>query len=189
MIPALLILSAVIIAVLVARLKQRSGSGAARPGTALTFLVMVVLPVLWLAGAIAYADTATKETSFCLRCHEMQPYGDSVTADNASVPATHFRNNWVRKERACYVCHTTPDMAGVVGARMKGLRDVYVHYLGEVPEAIHLDEPYDAGICLKCHAGTEEFLGVDVHAPLVDPSAPREPWCGGCHAVAHDLSR
>lgn len=187
MIPALLIVSAVILAVLVARLRRRSGSGSARPGTALTFLVVVVLPVLWLAGAIAYADSATKQTSFCLTCHEMQPYGDSVAADNASVPATHFRNNWVRKERACYVCHTTPDMAGVIEARAKGLRDVYVHYLGEVPEEIRLDAPYDARICLRCHGATEEFLGVEAHGPLVDASTGRDPWCGGCHAMSHDL--
>lgn len=186
MIPTLLILSAAALIALVAR-ARRGGASGGRPGRSYAVLVMVVFPVLWLGGALFYADNATRATSFCLRCHEMQPYGASVTADNASVPATHFRNGWVEQERACYVCHTSPGLSGAAEAKMKGLRDVYVHYLGDVPDAIRLDAPYDGGVCLKCHGEEEGFIAVEAHRLFVPRLPGFDVSCFGCHAISHDL--
>jgi nitrate/TMAO reductase-like tetraheme cytochrome c subunit len=149
---------------------------------------MVVLPVLWVVGALAYADSATRSTSFCLKCHEMEPYGESVTADNATVPATHYRNGWVDPETGCYVCHTSPGPSGYLVAKAKGLRDVFVHFAGEIPERIHLDEPYDAAICLKCHGREEAFLALEAHRKLVETPPGGDVTCAGCHAVAHALA-
>jgi len=187
MIPAILILSAAVIIALAAYVKRRSRSRGIRPRGSLAFLVLVVLPVLWIVGALAYADGATKSTSFCLRCHEMVQYGESVTADNATVPAAHYRNEWVDRETACYVCHTSPGLSGVLTAKTKGLRDVVVHFVGEVPDEIHLDAPYDAAICLSCHGRGEAFLERADHRKLAEAPPGGDVTCAGCHAVAHVL--
>jgi nitrate/TMAO reductase-like tetraheme cytochrome c subunit len=188
MIPAILILSAVVIIALATHTRKKGRSRGPRPRRSYAFLVMFVLPALWIVGALAYADTATRSTSFCLKCHEMEPYGESVTADNATTPATHYRNEWVDRETACYVCHTTPGLSGYVVAKAKGLRDVFVHFAGEVPEEIHLDAPYDAGICLSCHAGDDAFLALEAHRTLAEASPGDDVTCAGCHAVAHALA-
>jgi cytochrome c-type protein NapC len=186
MIPALLILSAAVLIVLVARVGRGRAPGG-RPRRSLSILVMVVLPILWLAAAAVYADNATRGTSFCLRCHEMQRYGASVTADNASIPATHFRNGWVEQERACYICHTIPGLSGAVEAKARGVRDVYVHYLGDVPDVIELDAPYDGEICLACHGEEGGFLAVEAHRPFAARLPGSPVSCFGCHAISHDF--
>jgi nitrate/TMAO reductase-like tetraheme cytochrome c subunit len=187
MIPVILILSAVVILALAARAKRGGEVRRPAPRRFYAVLVMVVLPVLWILGALAYADSATRSTAFCLKCHEMEPYGTSVTADNATVPATHYRNEWVDRETACYVCHSSPGLRGYAVAKAKGLRDVVVHFLGEVPDEIHLDEPYDAAICLSCHGRDEAFLDLPAHRATVESPAADRPTCAGCHAVAHAL--
>lgn len=188
MIPAILILSAAVIIVLARRARRGSGSRGDQARRSYAILVMVVLPVLWIVGALAYADGATKATSFCLKCHEMESYGRSVTTDNASIPAAHYRNEWVDRETACYVCHTSPGLSGAVVAKVKGLRDVFVHFVGEVPDEIRLDDPYDAAICLSCHGQDQAFLEPAAHRDLVETPSGGDVTCAGCHAVAHVLA-
>jgi nitrate/TMAO reductase-like tetraheme cytochrome c subunit len=187
MVPLILILSALIIIVLAWRAGRMGGLRGDR-SRSFAVLMMVALPALWVVGALAYADRATKTTSFCLKCHEMQPYGESVKSANESVPSTHYRNEWVDRETGCYVCHASPGLAGAAVARMKGLRDVFVHFVGEVPDPIELDAPYDATICLSCHDRDEAFLELPAHRALAEASRGGEVTCGGCHVVAHALA-
>jgi nitrate/TMAO reductase-like tetraheme cytochrome c subunit len=188
MIPAILILSAVVIIVLAWRARHagRGRGGGARRSYAV--LALGVLPVLWVVGTLAYADRATRMTSFCLQCHEMAPYGASVTAGGPSVPARHFENEWVERETACYVCHTSPGISGYALAKAKGLRDVFVHFVGTVPDEIRLDAPYDTAICLSCHGRDEAFLELASHQQIIDTAPGGEVTCAGCHAFAHDLT-
>ena len=42
-----------------------------------------------------------KETTFCLSCHVMQPYGQSLYVDDAHyIPAAHFQNHRVPADQA-----------------------------------------------------------------------------------------
>jgi nitrate/TMAO reductase-like tetraheme cytochrome c subunit len=188
MIPAILILSALVIIALAWRTRHagRPRVGATRRSYAV--LILGVLPILWVVGALAYADSATKATSFCLKCHEMAAYGESVTTSSPTVPATHYRNEWIERETACYVCHTSPGVSGYAVAKMKGLRDVFVHFVGDVPDEIRLDTPYDTAICLSCHGQDEAFLELASHRELVETPPSGEVACAGCHAVAHALA-
>jgi nitrate/TMAO reductase-like tetraheme cytochrome c subunit len=188
MIPAILILSAVVIIALARRARRAGrGSGGATSRSYSVF-ALGVLPVLWVVGTLAYADSATKATSFCLRCHEMAPYGMSVTRGGASVPAMHYENAWVKRGTACYVCHTSPGLSGYAVAKTKGIRDVFVHFAGRVPDKIRLDAPYDTTICLSCHGRDEAFLELPSHEQIIDTPPGGEVTCAGCHAFAHDLT-
>ena len=56
-----------------------------------------------------------KSTEFCVSCHVMEPYGTSLHFDDLDyLPASHFQNNLVPREKACYTCHTQYTMFGDV---------------------------------------------------------------------------
>ena len=68
---------------------------------------------LWPVPAVAawggfeeHMDKATS-TQFCLSCHVMSEYGQSLHYDDKSyIPSVHYNNNFVPREHACYTCHT-----------------------------------------------------------------------------------
>jgi hypothetical protein len=78
--------------------------------------------------------------------------------------------------------------------KLRGLRHVYVQYLGTLATPIHLYSPYNNRECLHCHAGARSFQEGAVHT--ADPSImasikSNQLSCltSGCHdnvhAVAH----
>ena len=166
------------------RLRERSGR-------LLALVAALVLPAMTLAGAVSINMRKSTEVEFCLSCHEMEPYGASMQLDDdEALPAVHYQNRLVSRETACYDCHTDYTMYGTVSAKLNGLKHVYKHYLGEVPERIELYQPYDSAICLNCHAGAKSFTGNRDHRRkpgLLDSIASGAKGCldSGCHAVVH----
>lgn len=153
-----------------------------------TFAAMCVLPGLWLLGMLAYADTSMRKTSFCLSCHEMEPYGKSLTSNGVeTLAAAHYRGGRSDREKACYVCHTRPGLPGYVDAKLRGLHDVRVHYLGDVPETLSIRGGYDVSVCLECHGRTENFREQAVHLAVMDGIEAGDVSCLDCHGAAHEL--
>jgi nitrate/TMAO reductase-like tetraheme cytochrome c subunit len=138
----------------------------------------------------------SKETQFCLSCHEMEPFGRSLMVDDpAHIPAAHFQNHRVPAGEACFTCHTTYAMFGDIRAKMHGLRHVYVHYLRTppAPEAIRLYDPFNNRECLHCHLGARSFEEGAVHnadPDLLPAIKSNKTSClsSGCHDVAHNVS-
>ena len=154
----------------------------------LAFIAMAVVPAMWLLGVLVYADGSMHKTGFCAQCHEMQPYYESLLVDDdESIPAAHYRNARVDRERACYECHTREGISGLVEAKLKGLHDVKVHYFLEAPEELELHGEYDTGICLKCHEEAASFQGGMMHQAFMEEILAREMSCLDCHDVAHVL--
>lgn len=159
------------------------------PHRTLLLAAIVVLPLLWLTGALLHADATMKSVGFCLRCHEMEPYGESLMSDDsATLSGAHYRSGWIDRERACYQCHTEDTLAGEIGAKCRGTYDLIVHYFGTVPEKIELIEPYPNAVCLSCHGPRERFLEEAGHAypeSLFDDVSHDRTPCLDCHAPAH----
>ena len=102
----------------------------------------------------------------------MQSYGKSLFVDNRkALPAVHFQDRLVDRDNACFACHTDYAMFGDVKAKLNGLKHVYVHYLGKVPEKMELYQPYPNYNCLHCHEDARGF----VEAPAHQGVAPRSP--------------
>jgi hypothetical protein len=71
------------------------------------FLAFFIFPIL--AGSLGYNHhmERSKQTTFCLSCHVMEPYGRSLHVDDPTwLPAAHYQNNRVPRDEACYTCHT-----------------------------------------------------------------------------------
>lgn len=183
----ILVVAAVLITALMLVVLRSIGPRVPGPRRTLLFLALVLLPLLWLVGALSHVDGTMKSVGFCLGCHEMATYGESLTGVE-SLAAAHYDGGWVDRERACYDCHTESTLAGEIGAKLRGMHDLRVHYLGTVPERIELAEPYPNGICLSCHGREESFLAVAGHEypeTLFEDVVGGDTSCLECHAPAH----
>lgn len=167
----------------------------ARGGKILAFVVLFIAPVL--AVALGYSEhmQRAESTQFCLSCHVMHDFGQSLYVDDPSyIPAKHFQNNLVPREHACYTCHTDYTMFGTVHSKLRGLRHVYVEYLGKIPAPadIKLYTPYNNRECLHCHAGMRAFEEEAKHTKTPDMmklilSNQMSCTTSKCHDTVHDV--
>lgn len=184
-----ILISVVLVAIaLIALVMLRPSLTAGRGGRILAFLAFLVLPVLATAMGVSAQIEHSKSTEFCLSCHVMEPYGKSLQVDDSSwVPANHFQNNLVPRDHACFTCHTDYTMFGDAKAKLRGLKHVYVYYLGQVPEKIALYEPYSNRECLHCHAGSRSFEENDLHKEIRTELGSNETSCLECHDMIHEV--
>ncbi|HXJ92260.1 MAG TPA: NapC/NirT family cytochrome c [Terriglobia bacterium] len=167
----------------------------ARGGKILAFFTLFILPVL--AVGLGYSEhmQRAESTQFCLSCHVMHDFGRSLYVDDPSyIPARHFQNRLVPRDHACYTCHTDYTMFGTVDAKLRGLRHMYVEYLGKVPAPadIKLYTPFNNRECLYCHAGARAFEEEPRHTKTPDMmskimSNQMSCMAAKCHDTVHDV--
>jgi nitrate/TMAO reductase-like tetraheme cytochrome c subunit len=167
----------------------------ARGGKVFAFATLGILPVLavW-AGVNQHLERSTS-TQFCLSCHVMADFGKSLYIDDKSyLPAAHFQNNFVPRERACFTCHTDYTMFGDYKAKWRGVHHVLVQYFGTVPqpENIKLYTAYNNRECLHCHGGARAYEEASSHHKnpnMLALAASNQLSCtsGGCHDIVHDV--
>jgi nitrate/TMAO reductase-like tetraheme cytochrome c subunit len=167
----------------------------ATSGKILAFIALFALPAIAVRqGFDAHMEQA-KATNFCLSCHIMEPYGQSLQIDDPSfVPATHYQNHLVSTEQTCFTCHTTYTMFGDYQAKLRGLRHLYVQYLGTrpKPEDIKLYVPFNNRECLHCHAGMRKFEEATQHRrtpEMLGQMRTNQLSCtkSDCHEFIHDV--
>ncbi|MBI4209067.1 MAG: NapC/NirT family cytochrome c [Deltaproteobacteria bacterium] len=164
-----------------------------RLGKVLLLLGALALPALVLSAAVHINMENSKEVSFCLSCHEMEAYGESLEEDDDErIPTIHYQNNWVHKEKACYECHTDYTLYGPIKAKIQGLLHMNVHYFKGAPKKIEIYQPYNNRECLRCHEGAKKFEETEYHQQ--DPKMrvrlkTNKQSCmdKGCHDVIHEV--
>lgn len=165
-------------------------------GKMLAFVALLILPAIVSWAGFSEQMDRSQSTRFCLSCHVMQDFGKSLYIDDPSyIPARHFQNNRVPRDRACYTCHTEYTMFGGVKAKIRGLRHLYVQYVrgAPKPEAIKLYEPFPNSECLHCHLGARRFEEGSAHNKIPDLLArakANQLSCvsSGCHEFVHDVA-
>jgi cytochrome c-type protein NapC len=159
-----------------------------RSGKVLAFMALFLVPALASTLGTGLHLEKAKTTEFCLSCHEMQPYGESLMLDDSEyLPAAHFQNHRVPADSACYACHTDYTMFGGVNAKMRGLRHLWVHYVSKAPAKLALYEPYNNRECLHCHGGARSFEESELHADIRGELASGEMSCLDCHESVHPV--
>ena len=194
--PALLLLFIGFSIALIAMFVFRPALTGTSVGKIMAFLVLFALPLLCLGMGFSAELDRSKSTAFCLSCHIMEPYGQSLRVDDPShLAAAHYQNHRVPPEEACYTCHTNYAMFGGIKAKIGGLRHLYVYYLGKPPKPadIKLYEPYNNRECLHCHVGARSFEEGAVHAAdpaLLADIKSNKISClsSGCHQIVHDVA-
>jgi nitrate/TMAO reductase-like tetraheme cytochrome c subunit len=184
----LLIAFALIAIALVALIVRRPNLTDGPGGKAIAFVAFFLLPGLITALGLDNHIERSKQTSFCLSCHIMEPYGKSLLADDPeSLVASHFQNARIPRDQACFTCHTTYTMFGDAKAKMTGLKHVWVNYVGTKPAKIALYQPYNNRECLHCHAGARSYEEHEMHADDLEGLAKGETSCLECHSTVHDV--
>jgi nitrate/TMAO reductase-like tetraheme cytochrome c subunit len=189
---ALFIAIALALAVLLA---VRAELTRARGGKILAFVVLFIVPVLAVALGFSEHMQRAESTQFCLSCHVMHDFGQSLYVDDPSyIPAKHFQNNLVPRDHACYTCHTDYTMFGTAHAKFRGLRHVYIQYLGKIPAPadIKLYTPFNNRECLHCHAGMRAFEEHPKHSKtpeMMKQIISNQLSCmtSKCHDTIHDV--
>jgi len=144
-------------------------------GLAIVFVVFVAASL----GAAAY----TERSSFCEHaCHEMEPYG--ATWEHSA-----------HKDIACVTCHIRPGAVQFVKAKSSALREVWVHFSGQVkaPIAVTREIPDSTCESRDCHPqgsiADPVVLKSASSAPPVSFSHEQHAGgapCIGCHSqVVH----
>ena len=179
--------------VLVILLLARPSLTTTREGKILAFFALFVLPLL--CSVVGFSDHMehSKQTSFCLSCHIMEPFGKSLYVDDPRyIAAAHFQNHRVPGDQACYTCHTDYALYGGIRAKWRGLHHVWVQYFGNppAPEGIRLYSPYNNRECLHCHLGARSFEESPIHSALHENLVSNQTSCvsSGCHDTVHNVA-
>ena len=163
-----------------------------RGGKILAFVSIFLFPVLAASMGVDEHMERSKSTEFCTSCHVMQKYGDSLHVDDPSyLSAAHFQNNRVPRDKACYTCHTNYTLYGGFNSKIRGLRHLYVQYLGKVPDKVALYSAYNNRECLHCHGGArsfEEGATHNIEDGRLELIKSNQLSClsTGCHEIAHN---
>src|SRR5262245_28326273 len=190
---AILIATIVVAIILAGTVAFRPSITSTRAGKILAFVSILLFPVLAASMGVDEHLERSKTTAFCTSCHVMQDYGTSLRVDDASyIPAAHFQNNRVPRDKACYTCHTDYTLYGGFKSKLRGLQHLKIQYFGKVPEKLELYNAYNNRECLHCHAGARSFEEGATHnleEGRLDAIKANQLSCvsTGCHEVTHNV--
>lgn len=159
----------------------------------LAFIGLCVLPALCIVGGMNTHIQRSEQTRFCISCHVMIPYGQSLYVDDPShIPAQHFQNHRVPVNMACYSCHADYTIYGPLKDKLQGLKRIYLQYVSSPPDpaSIRIPGGFKNAQCLHCHLGARNFEENAVHAALLGSLKSEQTSCltSGCHDTAHDIA-
>ena len=173
----------------------RPGLTAVKGGKILAFFGLFIFPAIAAMLGFESHIERSKQTSFCLSCHIMGPYGKSLYVDDPSfIPAAHFQNARVPRDEACYTCHTDYSLYGGLKSKIRGLHHLYAQYLSTPKQPIKLYHPYNNRECLHCHLGARSFEQGAVHTAdpqtMIDIKSNKlSCTSSGCHENVHNISQ
>jgi cytochrome c-type protein NapC len=157
------------------------------------FIGLCVLPAMCIVGGMDTHVQRSEQTSFCISCHVMVPYGQSLYIDDpAHIPAQHFQNHRVPADMACISCHADYTLYGPLYDKLRGLKRVYFQYVSTAPDPASIRVPggFKNAQCLHCHLGARSFQENPIHSALMDSLTSNQMSCltSGCHDTAHDIA-
>ena len=96
----------------------------------LAFIGLFLLPAMCIVGGMNTHILRSDQTQFCISCHAMEPYGQSLHIDDPShLPAQHFQNHRVPPDTACHSCHADYTIYGPMKDKLSGLTRIYKQYV------------------------------------------------------------
>jgi len=157
----------------------------------LAFMALFILPGLCVGGGMATHMQRSEQTRFCISCHAMTPYGESLYVDDRQyIPAAHFQNHRIPVETACYACHADYTIYGPLKDKLQGIIRIYMQYVSSPPQMISIRGGYSNLQCLHCHGGARSFEADPIHQAIMDTLKSNQTSCisSGCHDTVHNVA-
>jgi cytochrome c-type protein NapC len=157
----------------------------------LAFMALFILPALCVGGGMSTHMQRSEQTRFCISCHAMAPYGQSLYVDDPNyIPAAHFQNHRIPVETACYACHADYTIYGPLKDKLQGITRIYMQYVSSPPQTIRIRGGYSNVQCLHCHGGARSFEANPVHQAIMDSLKSNQMSCisSGCHDTVHNVA-
>ena len=157
----------------------------------LVFIALFILPLLCIGGGMSTHVQRSEQTQFCISCHAMARYGQSLYVDDPNyIPAAHFQNHRVPVEAACYTCHADYTIYGPLKDKFQGISRIYMQYVSTPPSTIHIRGGFKNLLCLHCHGGARDFEANPVHQGIMDSLKSNQMSCisSGCHDTVHNVA-
>lgn len=183
------LISFTIVLIVVFLVRPSITAGAA--GKVLAFIALGALPALCLSAGMFTHMQRSEQTKFCISCHSMKAYGQSLYVDDPqALPAAHFQNHRIPPEEACYSCHADYSLYGPLKDKMAGVTRIYMQYISRPPAKIEIPGGYNNQQCLHCHGGARAFEENPVHSAMMDTLKSNQMSCisSGCHETVHNAS-
>ena len=128
---------------------------------------LCVLPALCIVAGMNTHVQRSEQTQFCISCHVMVPYGQSLYIDDAKyIPAQHFQNHRVPADMACYACHADYTIYGPLNDKLQGMKRIYFQYVSTPPDPASIGYRADSRTLSACTA---------ILAPAVSRKIPCTP--------------
>ncbi|HEV2326711.1 MAG TPA: NapC/NirT family cytochrome c [Terracidiphilus sp.] len=184
---SLIVLTVVLAVIFLARPSITAGP----TGKILAFLGLFVLPALCIGGGMSAHMQRSEQTRFCISCHSMGPFGQSLYVDDPNyIPAAHFQNHRVPAGQACYACHADYTIFGPLRDKLRGVTRIYMQYVSTPPNPITIPGGYNNAQCLHCHAGARSFEENAIHSAIMDTLRSNQLSCvsSGCHDTVHNTA-
>lgn len=179
--------SVLLAAVLLVRPNITSGA----IGKILAFIALFALPALCVAGGISVHTQRSEQRQFCISCHSMEPYGQSLYIDDPKyIPAIHFQDHRVPADTPCYACHADYGLFGPLSDKLRGVARIYFQYVSTPPNPITIAGGFKNAQCLHCHAGARNFEEDPLHSAIMSTLTSNQLSCvsSGCHDMVHDVA-
>lgn len=162
-------------------------------GKIAAFVGLCILPALCIVGGMNTHVQRSEQTSFCISCHVMVPFGQSLYIDDAKyIPAQHFQNHRVPATMACISCHADYTLYGPLNDKLRGLKRIYFQYVSTPPDpaSIRVSGGFKNAQCLHCHLDARNFEENPVHSAMMDTLKSNQMSCltSGCHDTAHGIA-
>jgi len=159
-----------------------------RSGKIIAFIAFFILPILGTVFGGSIHLKHSTSTQFCLSCHTMEPYGKSLHIDDpAFIPASHFQNNRIPRDQACFTCHTNYTIFGDLHSKIRGFKHLHAYYFKNVDAKLALYEPYNNRECLHCHANARSFEERSPHKEMNEQLVTNQISCLTCHNKTHNV--
>lgn len=100
-------------------------------------IILIAVPII-IGALIVGGVEITSQTSFCLSCHNMKVYYETLKTSS-------------HKQVDCVKCHIAPGFNNFIRTKLKGLSEVVVYTIGEEPLVYHAK--VEDKTCLRegCH--------------------------------------
>ncbi len=131
----------------------------------------LVIPTTLVAVLVATSFAAaayTGRTSFCISCHEMQPYYDSWQQSQHT-------------EAGCAECHIPKGVVGFLKTKAFAFREVYVHVVHQVKVPLAVTREIPDSNCAQCHDSLPPAQAAPASADAPFDHAQHSEPCVECH--------